>query len=145
LDSIILIGDAATNFNGPAFSLVMRTQNCPVGIIERLWANSSSFGYLNVDGSLHYVAAGDLNAGFGSVRPGLDIIGFSCAGTGAAISAVINGGTVATSSSLGQQNSGTNYLGTDPSGSTPLFGYVTRFTIWNSKLADATLKALTAP
>jgi hypothetical protein len=58
-------------------------------------------------------------------------------------SLVLNGGTVATASDT--LHSIPLTLGANSSGGGQPFGYMMRVAVWNSKLADATLQALTAP
>jgi hypothetical protein len=55
------------------------------------------------------------------------------------------GGTVASDANAMVGTSGNYYLGSGAASFRTMFGYIRRLTVWNSKLADATLQALTAP
>ncbi len=56
-----------------------------------------------------------------------------------------DGGTVSTDTNAAAGTSGFIYLGSGAPSFRVWFGYIRRATFWNSKLADATLQALTAP
>jgi hypothetical protein len=64
---------------------------------------------------------------------------------GSGRSFVGGGGTVATDASAGVVGLGTVAIGSGTAGNTTMFGYIRRLAVWNSKIADATLQALTAP
>jgi hypothetical protein len=65
------------------------------------------------------------------------------AGASGARSIVGGGGTVASDATTTVMASGSCFLG--GIGGSVMFGYIRRLTAWSSKLADATLQALTAP
>jgi hypothetical protein len=60
-------------------------------------------------------------------------------------SLVGDGGAVATDANAAAMLTGNIYLGSGAASFRTMFGYIRRLTVWNSKLADATLQALTAP
>jgi len=71
---------------------------------------------------------------------GDDKLGLAWSGAGRSI--VLNGGTVATDASA-QTPSSTQKLGSANATSNFIYAYVERLTLWNSKLADATLQGFT--
>ena len=70
-----------------------------------------------------------------------DKLGLAWSGAGRSL--CLNGGTVATDA-VAQTPSATQKLG-GSAGSNYIFAIIERLTIWNSKLADATLQSMTAP
>jgi len=82
----------------------------------------------------------DANFGTGAWTTGAKVAVGKAAGT---TSLVANGGTVGIEAAAVAGTSGNIFLGSGASGFRVMFGYIRRFTGWNSKLADATLQGFT--
>jgi hypothetical protein len=91
-----------------------------------------------------YISGVNINIPFvGSLYSTGVKIGWS--GATGARSLVGDGGAVATDATVAAMLTGNIYLGSGAASFRTMFGYIRRLTVWNSKLADATLQALTAP
>jgi hypothetical protein len=110
-----------------------------------LSGGGSSLEYLFTNNTLHDLQGSTNNLATSnlSLAPSADKAGRSLSSS-VNRSIVLNGGTVVTGTDGFAQGGAIN-LGINPDGTAAIDGYMTRFTLWNSKLADATLQALTAP
>lgn len=70
-------------------------------------------------------------------------VAFAWDGTGRSV--VANGGTVGTDAGAIGSNSTPELCTSQGSNNLVIFGYIQRFTLWNTRLADATLQAFTVP
>jgi hypothetical protein len=145
-DGITLAGTALTIANATDYSMVFQINNAVAGTDRTLiGAGGGGLAYLQgSDSKLHDVqGSSGLITGNLSLAPSLDKAGRSLGST-INRSIVLNGGTVLTATD-GAVQAGAIGLGINPSSTGAMNAYMTRFTAWNSKLADATLQALTAP
>jgi len=148
-DVVLCIGNANTIFNAQPMSAIIDFKDISGGSglgFRVFWPGSgSSYAINNADTDFdHAIVWNPLAkavAGSGTVYTGAKLGIAQDASNG---SAVLTGGTVITGSAPGIMP---NVVLLTQSGASSVtnFGYVRRLTLWNSKLADATLQALTAP
>lgn len=142
-DSITAVGNLLTNLKAAIGSLTVVTNAAGsnlatnpriVGTLGSVntWLNFQSGGVLTFNGT-NFINTAAVTAS------GLIKSGVSWSGAGRSI--VANNGTVVTDANV-MGNGGTPQIGGGNSGSF-LDGIVQRITVWNSRLPDATLKALT--
>jgi hypothetical protein len=145
-DGITLAGTALTIANATDYSMVFQINGDPPGVWRALLSGGgSSLEYLFTNNTLHDLQGSTNNLATSnlSLAPSADKAGRSLSSS-VNRSIVLNGGTVVTGTDGFAQGGAIN-LGINPDGTAAIDGYMTRFTLWNSKLADATLQALTAP
>lgn len=142
-DNISITGTANTLINAATGSIVARIGNTGGGsfaanIIDSngtncLGFNSSNNGLASITATLATSNAGNRSSTD-------DSLGLGWAAS--ARSLVLNGGTVATDTTS-QTPSATQKLGSASGSSNFIYSYIERLTVWNSKLANATLQSLT--
>jgi len=145
-DQANFIGNALTIHNTDAGgSLVIQMQGVPNSTTispSFLIANGGELIFINGSNTVSFVGGGTHTTANTAKRPNLDKMGYSWAIPN--MSGVLNGGTVVTASDDITHVGSTPGLGGGSAGGNRCFGYITRCTLWNTRLADATLQALTA-
>lgn len=153
-DVVTCIGDLETALDGTACSAVIDATI--KGSLTQTWAlmvgdGASTNGYIgNSNAGINtYVECRDATHGQLFTPLGNSQLwstgakgGFSRDGSGRSI--VGGGGTVGTDGNVPDTYSPKKLLTGSPN-SNPFFGYARRLTVWNSRLSDAALQALTAP
>lgn len=145
-DVALAASSLLTTFKGSAASIVVRSGPSPnLGAFPRIVGSQVTAQGLPFVGSGGtslgiYNGSSSLTATGGNIATASTKIGVSWSGAGR--SAVGNNGTVATDANV-QVSDTAYYIGSLGAGNIFFEGYVSRLTVWNSKLADATLKGLT--
>jgi hypothetical protein len=142
-DNIAITGAAQTLIANATASIVAQVNNEGAASVAANLVDSNGTNLIGFDSSNHGLASitATLATANAANRTSRDKIGLAWSGAGRSL--VLNGGTVATDASA-QTPSATQHLGS--SGSTNfLNGIFERLTVFNSKLADATLQGFTAP
>jgi hypothetical protein len=142
-DNITISGAAQTIIAAATGSIVAQvgTQagtSFAANIVDSNGTNVLGFNASN--NALASLVATLATANTGNRNAGDDKIGLAWSGAGRSI--VLNGGTVATDASA-QTPSSTQKLGSANATSNFIYAYVERLTLFNSKLADATLQGFT--
>jgi hypothetical protein len=151
-DSITCIGNADTILQGSTATALIDLKTATVSSVRNeglLWSATGFLGHqqestydtrtITFDaGAAHSI--GSILGGTVTFTGGAKT-GFSWSGAGRSV--VGGGGTVATDA-FGSMGAANYQLGVNVSGFVN-FGYFRRLTLWNSRLADATLQSLTAP
>jgi hypothetical protein len=144
-DSITITGAAQTIIAAAIASIIAQTGNAAGTGFAANIVDSNGTNVLGFDATNHALASlvatlATSNTANRSTTD--DKLGLAWDGTGRSL--VLNGATVVTDASA-QTPSSTQRLGSANGTSNFIYSYVERLTLWNSKLADATLDALTAP
>lgn len=150
-DVITLTGAAATAVQGATGSILAQTNTLVNGtgtyspyIVGGNDQNNSAFTRVNTATTSYSKLANTvLNSTLGSGAYNTGRVKTGVAWSAAGRSLVANNGTVATDANAPTAPT-TTYIGS-VNGSSPANGLFERVTIWNSRLADATFKANTAP
>lgn len=152
-DNITAAGDLDTTLKGANLSVLMDviTQGQIMVSNARLMAATASGSWipLYTSGStgiaiasyLNGIEIAPINFGSGSFQTGAKCA-FAISGTGRSV--VGNAGTVATDANT-QQATVTTCIGSVDGASLSINSYLRRLIVWNSRLSDTTLQALTAP
>lgn len=147
-DNITITGVAKTILQAPPSSIIVNTNPLLTSA-----ANSRIFSFngnvaplivatnTSVEGFNGSVVIGPIALGSGNYTGGLVKSGASW--TTAATSVVANNGTVSTSANGFPASSVAFFLGSQSGSSTFGDGYFTEMAIWNTRLSDTTLKAMT--
>jgi hypothetical protein len=144
LDGITLAGNALTIANGSDFSMIAQMNTLAATYRPFLGGGGSALSTVATNGTLQDVQGiSQLTSVNLSLAPSTDKAGRSLSSS-VNRSIVLNGGSVVTAAD-GNTQSGAINFGSHANATNTMNGYMTRFTFWNSKLADATLQALTAP
>lgn len=149
-DVITLTGAAATAVQGVTGSILAQTNTLVNGtgtyspyIVGGNDQNNNAFIRVNTATTSYSKFANTvLNSTLGSGAYNTGRVKTGVAWSAAGRSLVANNGTVATDANAPTAPT-TTYLGS-VNGSAPACGYIERVTIWTSRLADATIKALSA-
>ena len=141
-DVVSLTGAALTTVQAATMSAIFKCGPSPnPGATVRILNNGTDVLLIGPGATdVNYYSGGSLSAVGGDVTAGSVKMGISHDGSGRSI--VGNNGTVVTGATIGASIANFS-LGSD-GGAIALDGYFQRMTLWNSRLADATLKSLTA-
>ena len=142
-DNITTSGSLQTVINAATASLVAQTDNGAVSSVAANIVDSNGTNLLGFDASNHALASITATLATGNTANRTTQDKFGLAWSGAGRSLVLNNGTVATDATA-QTPSATQHIGSSGSANFA-YAYVERLTAWTTKLADATLQALTAP
>jgi hypothetical protein len=141
-ESISISGSAQSLINSTTASIIAQLNNGGSINYAATAVDSNGTNLLGFDATNHGLAS--ITASLATTntanRTSRDKLGIAWSGAGRSL--VLNGGTVATDATA-QTPSATQKLGSAGGTSNFVYAYIERLSIWNSKLADATLQALT--
>jgi hypothetical protein len=141
-ESISISGSAQSLINSTTASIIAQLNNGGSINYAATAVDSNGTNLLGFDATNHGLASitASLATANTANRISRDKLGIAWSGAGRSL--VLNGGTVATDATA-QTPSATQKLGSAGGTSNFVYAYIERLSIWNSKLADATLQALT--